>query len=80
VDINFKNLGGGFYLVRTQAGLVQAIKEYRGDEYDSNHTVFGYPKTYPSVITIDTKYNRGDHAIVVQSIHVNNLLKAIKDA
>lgn len=74
---NFKHLLGSFYVVRTQAGLEQAIKDWLGESRDGMEvTVF--PKSYPSVICLSIGYN-GSQFIRASAIHVNALREAIKD-
>lgn len=53
---NFEYIGNGFYIVRTQAGFVQASRHFIGEDYKKN-IVDGYPKKYPSVVTFAQRYN-----------------------
>lgn len=74
---NFTPLGDGFYLVRTQAGFEQALKHRF--ENTSGADVEGFPKSYPSIVSINWAY-RFYHYINVNTIHVNALKNAIKEA
>ncbi len=60
---NMRYLGGNKYLVRTQAGFKQAIKDYdpEGCYYISASYGFTYPLKYPSVVTIGHWYAGGDY-------------------
>ena len=68
---NFSRLGAGFYIVRTQAGFKQALKNFGAYE-----NVHGYPSSYPSLIALSDGY-QGYHYTRVNSIHLNALLAEI---
>lgn len=53
---NFYRLGEGFYLVRTQAGFKQALKEYGNELIGFNARYSNYPKIYPSIIQLFEEY------------------------
>lgn len=71
------HVSGAFYLVRTQAGLKKAIKHYF-DEDDAKMDVYGYPKKYPALISLNTGY-QGYWYIVVKQVHLNDLKKVLLD-
>ncbi|QLG96609.1 hypothetical protein HZF02_32275 (plasmid) [Pseudomonas yamanorum] len=50
---NWRRLANGHYLVRTQAGFNQALRDYF-NEYQLHHLsdIAGYPKVYPSVVRL----------------------------
>lgn len=78
-DKNYTHIKNGFYLVRTQAGLKQAIKHWLQDEdwrkrFDN---VDGYPESYPSIVTFSVSY-RGVEDLSIRSMHVNTMIEAIK--
>jgi hypothetical protein len=76
---NFQHICGSFYLVRTQAGFVQAVKHYwRSDPVDWDR-VEGYPRSYPSLISISTGY-RGYTYIRVDVHHVNKFKLVIAES
>lgn len=74
---NMVHIGGAFYLVRTQAGLKKAIKDYF-DEEDAKMEVYGYPKQYPAIIGLNTGYQGYRYIAIVQA-HVNDLKKVLKE-
>lgn len=74
---NMEKIENGIYLVRTQAGLVRAIKDCFGS--DIVMEVWGYPKSYPSVVSLAMWYMGYDY-VECTSVHVNKLLEKIKDA
>lgn len=75
---NMVHIKGGFYLVRTQAGFLQAFKHYEQDGDCKPSEVKGWPKTYPSLVVFSYGYN-GDLFIRAQCIHINQLASIIKE-
>lgn len=54
---NWRRLANGHYLVRTQAGFRQAMRDYF-NEYQLHKVsnIVGYPKAYPSVVRFNFLY------------------------
>lgn len=52
---NMSFLGGGLYIVRTQAGFNQALRHFHAP--DSAEDVRGYPTAYPSMVHLASVYN-----------------------
>jgi len=67
---NWTHLGGAMYIVRTQAGLRQALK-HRFDDWKA-YSVNGRPKKYPALVTIGMGYC-GYEYINIYSMHLNAL-------
>lgn len=79
---NFTKIGHGFYVVRTQAGFKQALKNYVGEdypEYTKYNDIVGHPDSYPSVVHLDIGY-RGSHYIRASCMHVNEFRKGLEKA
>lgn len=74
---NWRYLGNGFYLVRTQAGFKQAAHHFL-NERDPKlvSDVQGYPRSYPAVCVFSLTY-QGYHALDANVLHVNSLMKEI---
>lgn len=72
---NWRYLGGGLYLVRTQAGFKQALKSWLEEhEYHYDGVTYrefnGYPKSYPSVVSFEYDYHRsGRKEAYCQPLH-----------
>lgn len=48
---NMRRLANGHYLVRTQAGFNQAMRDYFNEyQLDKVSDIAGYPRAYPSVV------------------------------
>ena len=73
---NFTDLGGCFYLVRTQAGLNSALKDYMPEYKQNGVKVEGAPTSYPSVIHLANLFV-GYHLIQVNAIHFNKMKDAM---
>jgi hypothetical protein len=79
---NYKYLQNSVYLVRTQAGLKQAIKDWMGgsscdySQEDQEH--IGSRFTYPAIVDISTGY-RGCTFIRCNWVHVNVMKEFVKD-
>lgn len=60
---NWRKLKNGHgYVVRTQAGFNQAIKDWVGnDEYIYKDECFNFPKKYPSVVFFHSYYRGADY-------------------
>ncbi len=59
---NILLLGADLYLVRTQAGFRKALKLFlieHGGLYDKPRDVNGYPKSYPSVVSLSFENGSG---------------------
>ncbi|QXO11003.1 hypothetical protein pEaSNUABM54_00177 [Erwinia phage pEa_SNUABM_54] len=77
---NYSHIAGGLYIVRTQAGFMSAIhhrldalhQSTRPTEYHHN-----YPKTYPSLVSIDVGY-RGYDCLEISCAHLNVVKEAIE--
>ncbi len=86
---NWHHLGGGFYLVRTQAGFRQAARHYLLDPADREHLtgrqeaneliedVAGFPTSYPAVCAFSLGY-RGQRFLRADCLHVNALLDGLR--
>lgn len=61
---NWRALDSGRYMVRTQAGLKQALKHWlvlHDYQYDIRRQDFrGYPKQYPAVVWFSWDYHRSN--------------------
>lgn len=84
---NYRHLGKGFYLVRTQAGFKQAAKHWWGpengdvfDSHDYNYDTANYPTSYPCLIVFSSIYMGGSYALGINCIHVNRIKDIIKQA
>lgn len=75
---NFKKIASGIYLVRTQAGFNHAIKDWDPGLFYKPE-VLAWPRSYPSVVSFSLGYN-GGYYVQCNTVHVNKLLDAIKDA
>lgn len=53
---NFKHIGNSFYLVRTQAGFRQALKQWYGEGRRYKGPLDGFPKLYPSIVSFSYGY------------------------
>ncbi len=71
---NFKYISRGCYVVRTQAGLEQAIKHWLGGEKPDGE-LLSFPRSYPSVVCLSTM----PHGVYVNAVHINTMREAIKD-
>lgn len=71
---NVQKVACGMYVVRTQAGFKQAVKDYLGDDFtmQSFNSVEGIPTRYPCVVSLCDSY-RGYHFIKVNTVHLNVL-------
>lgn len=66
---NWSYIAQGFYVVRTQAGFRQAIKDYNGGEMD---TVYNWPRGYPCLVCLSPGYD-GNTFTNVNCIHLKRL-------
>lgn len=66
---NWAKVKQGVYVVRTQAGFKQAIKDFTDIE---GIKPYSWPTKYPALITLSIGYNGGDY-IVCHSMHFNEL-------
>lgn len=66
---NWTHVRGSFYIVRTQAGLRQALRHF-GRMNDEE--VRGHPTSYPSLISISVGYT-GNTFFRVDAVHLNRL-------
>lgn len=73
---NYRMLSPGIYLVRTQAGFMQAVNEVWSSNPD-DCDVYGFPTEYPSVVTITVAY-AGYHYVRCYSMHVNKMLDELQ--
>lgn len=81
---NMVRISDGIYLVRTQAGFKRALKaefsgDYRGWKLIAARHTEGYPKSYPSVVSLSIGY-RGYTFFNCNSVHVKAIKAAIADA
>lgn len=78
---NVIEIGGGFYIVRTQAGFRQLAKKYdvySDDEWTSLSDVLrGFPASYPAVVSMSNGYE-GCITVQVNSVHVNTMKEALE--
>ncbi len=68
---NFRKLKDRIYLVRTQAGFMQAVHDVWGMDTEDLE-VYGFPTEYPCVVVLSTAY-AGYHYLQCFSMHVNAL-------
>jgi hypothetical protein len=66
---NFKHIKDNYYLVRTQAGLKQAIK-HAGFAAGNYNEVINYPISYPSIVCLNPRYTGGID-LDCNAIHIN---------
>ena len=71
---NLTEIGGGFYIVRTQAGFKKLIKQ-RSDDYTKE--IDCYPTKYPVLVCVTEGYE-GYWYHQVRAIHLNDLKKALE--
>lgn len=71
---NWTHVGGPFYIVRTQAGLKQALKHWG---YQRHDPVAGYPRSYPALICISGGYQ--GYGAVVHAVHLNRLMDKVQN-
>lgn len=77
---NFTALQNGFYIVRTQAGFNQAVKDFSSQEIaDAIKRLRGFPQSYPSFIALSYEYY-GYHYIQCRAIHLRKLEAAIEQS
>lgn len=65
------------FLVRTQAGFRKALKIFQRIYDARGDRVTGYPKTYPSLVVINSFYNGGNYVTCCQNFHLNELKEII---
>lgn len=73
---NFRKLKDRIYLVRTQAGFMQAVNDAWGMDTEDLE-VYGFPTEYPSVVVITAAY-AGYHYAQCFSMHVNQMLSELE--
>lgn len=85
---NMTHMGGGYYIVRTQAGFRKALKSF-GWKDDPKWPSFteadAYPKKYPAMVHLSSAY-RGYHYIHVDCLYlgvdmpirIHRLMKKLK--
>lgn len=74
----YKKIAYGIYLVRTQAGFNQAVKEVIDDRYEyQSMEVYGFSTSYPAIVSISIGY-AGYHYVQCTSVHVNIMKEAIE--
>jgi hypothetical protein len=71
---NWTHVGGPFYIVRTQAGLRQALKHHGKLPGEDTR---GYPRTYPALVCFSNGYS-GSEWVRVDAVHLNRLLEKIE--
>lgn len=71
---NWTHVEGPFYIVRTQAGLKQALRHHGKL---SGEDVRGYPRSYPALVCFSNGYS-GSEWIRVDAVHLNTLLDKIE--
>lgn len=71
---NWTHVEGPFYIVRTQAGLKQALRHHGKL---SGEDVRGYPRSYPALVCFSNGYS-GSEWIRVDTVHLNTLLEKIE--
>lgn len=76
---NWKKLKNGHgYVVRTQAGFNQAIKNWLGDEkWICRDERFNFPAKYPSVVFFYTYYKGADYYNCA-CYHLNDYVQHLK--
>lgn len=74
--MNWRHLGNGFYLARTQAGFRQAAKSYLGQDWHEPDAMLremvGHPTSYPAICVFGVAYH-GYHYLTATCMHVNAL-------
>ena len=82
---NFESLDDSFYLVRTQAGFKQALRNEFADRFSEKgfnemikHHVREYPKSYPCIVSLTWGYNGADF-FDCSCIHVNKLKQVLEN-
>lgn len=75
--INFKYIGNGFYIVRTQAGFRQAFRAYLG--VSEKAELRGYPKSYPAIVSFSEQY-AGYIYHIAKCIPFNELKTAMSES
>jgi hypothetical protein len=75
---NFYPIGNGFYVVRTQAGFKQAVRDFWGPD-DGRPEVVGYPLSYPSVVALSAGY-KGYTYVQASCMHINEFRKGLEKA
>ena len=80
---NFKYVGMGYYLVRTQAGVKAAYKAWlKKNEYEKDSYPYGdgaaFPQKFPSVVRFTIHY-QGYSAVYPQFMHVNKFREQLAE-
>lgn len=80
---NWSDIGGGRYLVRTQAGFKQALNAWlSSQDMDRQSAKFNegttFPEVFPSVVSFNWWY-RGVYYVTVQHEHVNAFRQRMAD-
>lgn len=75
---NYERMAHGVYVVRTQAGFRNAVKEFAGREDTKRmfQEMRGYPKSYPSMVCLAFEY-RGYHFVSVTAIPLTQVKEVL---
>lgn len=75
---NYERIARGVYVVRTQAGFRNAVKEFANPEDTKRmfQEMEGYPKSYPSLICLAFEY-RGYHYVRVTAVPLNEVKEVL---
>jgi len=74
---NYEKLKSWLYIVRTQAGFRQAVKEYSGPDFDMGY-LRGFPQSYPALVMFSDGYE-GYHFTEASCIPINELTAKIAE-
>jgi len=76
---NWKHISGGFYVVRTEAGLRHACKHFAG-ALAHEHEIKGFPNKYPALIALSAIGPSGSESIRVQSLPLDVAMAALRES
>lgn len=70
---NYRKIQHGLYIVRTQAGFNQCLKDFWSHD---DLEVEGYPKSYPSFVALSLGYCGHDYIKAICA-HINDIKKEL---
>lgn len=78
--MDYNDLGGGFYEIRTQAGYKQAAQHWGGEDVFEDHEYhpIEFPKAYPCIVVFESRYMGCCHQLFISQIKINDLRKKIE--
>lgn len=75
---NMRRLSNGAYLVRSQAGFRKALKDFFEEhQLPRMREIDGYPKSYPSVVTLSFVY--GWNEAKARCVPINRYVDWLKE-